>query len=202
MPASLEPLTGSTHDGGAMTDAVETERLLLRPPVDADLDAVWRIHSDPRTNRFNPAPPMASPVAARIRLNDMLTDWRVYGHGYWTVLERSTPTAVVGFGGLRQTLWRGRRVWNLYYRLDPAAWGRGLGAELARAAVAAWRELPGGLPLIAYTTSENVPSQKTAAAAGLERRTDLDEQQDGYLEVAFALGWDEPPAGGERPRVG
>lgn len=176
------------------SDPVETEHLVLRPPAETDLDAVWAIHSDPRTNVFNPAGPMRNPMGARIRLGDMLTDWAHFGVGYWAMEEQVRPGVVVGFGGIRQTDWHGRRVWNLYYRLAPKVWGRGYATELATAAVALWRECGRGMPLVAYTTDDNVPSQRTALRAGLERRADLDEQQEGYLEVAFALGWEEPPA--------
>ena len=36
----------------------QTERLLLRRPTVDDIDAIFAIHADPATNRFNPAPPM------------------------------------------------------------------------------------------------------------------------------------------------
>lgn len=169
---------------------VETEHLLLRPVTEGDADSVWHIHSDPRTNQYNPAGPMADCSMAEDRVREWVGNWTTDGHGYWALEELNAPGVVIGFGGIRATQWRGRQVYNLYYRLSPEAWGRGLAGELVTAAVGRWRELGEPLPLVAYTTAENVPSQKTALKGGLTRRPDLDEVTDGYTDVVFALGLD------------
>jgi ribosomal-protein-alanine N-acetyltransferase len=173
-----------------VSDPLTTPDLLLRRVVLRDADAVWRLHSDPATNAYNPAGPMTDPDQARRRAEEWVLDWTRDGFGYWAVEERSAPGHVVGFGGVRRTLWRGRDVVNLYYRLAPSAWGKGYASEIVAAAVAQWRELATGLPLIAYTTADNVPSQRTAAKGGLVRRPELDEVRDGYVDVVFGLGLD------------
>jgi [ribosomal protein S5]-alanine N-acetyltransferase len=116
--------------------------------------------------------------------------WDEDGHGYWAVEEHREPGTVIGFGGLRLVEWRGRQVYNLYYRLSPEAWGRGIASELVDAAVAWWRDTGGRSPLVACTTADNVASQKTAARGGLMRRPDLDEETAEYTDVVFALGLD------------
>ncbi|WP_104133796.1 GNAT family N-acetyltransferase [Cryobacterium sp. Y62] len=112
------------------------------------------------------------------------------GHGYWALEESQVPGVVIGFGGIRATNWRGRQVYNLYYRLAPAAWGKGLASELVKAAVERWHELGEFLPLVAYTTAANLSSQRTALKGGLIRRSDLDEVTNTYTDVVFALGLD------------
>jgi hypothetical protein len=39
---------------------VHTDRLVLRPVHRDDLEAVWAIHGDPGTNRYNPTGPLPS----------------------------------------------------------------------------------------------------------------------------------------------
>lgn len=97
---------------------------------------------------------------------------------------------VVGFGGIHAITWRDRTVQNLAYRLDPAVWGRGYAHEIVAAALTAWRDLEPQVPLVARTTEDNIPSQRTAARGGLIRRPDLDVQKPAFLEITFALGWD------------
>lgn len=169
---------------------VKTERLLLRPLADEDTESIWAIHSDPLTNEYNPAGPMTEHVKAAELAREWAGNWTAGGHGYWAIEELQAPGSVIGFGGIRATLWRGREVYNLYYRLSPTVWGKGFAGELVAAAVAQWHELGERLPLIAYTTAENVPSQKTAASGGLTRRPDLDEVGSTYTDVVFALGLD------------
>ncbi len=91
--------------------------------------------------------------------------------GYWAVEHHGQ---VIGAAGLRQVTLHGRPCWNLYYRLTPEAWGRGLGTQAAREAVAYAGEAGGGLPVVARTRPTNASAQRVATAAGLHRFTDLD----------------------------
>lgn len=165
-------------------ELVITDRLTLRQPVPGDLPEVFRVHGDPATQRFNPAGPDRDLAASGRRLNEWLAHWSEHCFGYWTVCS-SVDAQVLGFGGVRLEEWAGAPVLNLYYRLAPSAWGRGIATELARAAIALGRQVRPDLPVQAYTPADNIPSQRTAAAAGLVRRPDLDRQQKGHLEVVF-----------------
>jgi ribosomal-protein-alanine N-acetyltransferase len=176
----------SLFSPGATT--TRTARLDLDRPHAGDLDAMWVIHSDPRTNLHNPAGPVPDRKAAERRLDEWIKHWREHGFGYWSVrLDGRT----IGFAGLRTSAWNGRSAINLYYRFAPEAWGHGYATETASAAVELWRGTLARRPLIAYTKTANLGSQKTALAAGLERRPDLDQfttDPDG-ADIVFALGW-------------
>lgn len=163
---------------------VTTQRLSLRRPTPADLSDVFRVHGDPATQRFNPAGPDRDLTASRRRLDEWVAHWAEHGFGYWTVCSLS-GSQVLGFGGVRLEEWAGQPVLNLYYRLAPAAWGRGLATELAWAALDLGRQVRPELPLQAYAPEDNIPSQRTAVAAVLFRRPDLDRRKDGYLAVVF-----------------
>ena len=173
-----------------MTGVVETEHLRLRPVIEEDADSVWLLHSDLRTNTYNPAGPMTHRSQAEQQAREWVANWAADGHGYWAVEELHVPGMVIGFGGIRAANWRGRQVYNLAYRLAPTVWGKGLAGELVVAAVERWHELGEHLPLVAYTTAENIPSQRTALKGGLTRRPDLDEVTSTHTDVVFALGLD------------
>ncbi|ONI65245.1 hypothetical protein ALI44B_00705 [Leifsonia sp. ALI-44-B] len=170
--------------------ATNTESLILRPVLEADADAIWRIHSDPKTNKYNPSGPMVDPQRAHVQAREWAADWSSHQIGYWAVEERAHPGHVVGFGGIHIAEWRGSHVYNLYYRLAPSVWGRGYATQIIDAAVGEWRKLSTDIPLIAYTTADNLPSQRTAEKGGLRRHFELDAVHDTYTDVVFALGLD------------
>lgn len=122
---------------------VETKQLRLRPVAVEDADSVWLIHSDSRTNAYNPSGPMTDRSKAEEQAREWAANWITDRQGYWTLEELSAPDVVIGFGGIRETPWRGQQVYNLNYRLAPTVWGRGLAGELVEAAVERRRDLDG-----------------------------------------------------------
>ena len=173
-----------------MPDRTVTARLVLRRPSPADLDAVFTVHADPRTNTHNPAGPDPDRAASARRLSEWLDHWEDHGFGCWTVEDAGPAGATVGFAGLRHSEWRDRPVLNLYYRFSPERWGRGLATEAARAAVTWARAALPDLPVLAMTTERNLASQRTALAAGLERRPELEQLHHGLHAVILVAGWD------------
>lgn len=156
---------------------VATERLVLRMPTEADLDAIYEIHGDPETNRYNPHGPHRDRAHSRRLLDEWVHHWRRHGFGYWTVLDREEQR-VLGFCGIRHETWLERGVLNLYYRFGTHAWGQGYAAEAARCAVELGTKHLPDIPVLARVRPDNVPSLRTAAAAGLTRRLDLDATDD------------------------
>ena len=151
---------------------------------------MWLLRSDARTNRYNPAGPMTHRSQAVEQAREWAANWAIDVQGYLALEELRVPGAVIGFGYIQATNLRGRQVYNLYFRLAPAAWGKGLASELVAASVERWHELGEHLPLVAYPTAENLPSQRTALKGGLTRRPDLDGAASAYADVVFALGLD------------
>lgn len=162
---------------------LETGRLLLRRPEETDRTAAVRLHADPRTNAHNPGAVTES--AADRTFRAFLRHWRAEGFGYWAVTLAGQPEEIIGFTGVRLLDVAGQPALNLYYRYDPSAWGRGYATEGAVAAVRQARLHLPELPVVARTTADNLGSQKTALAAGLERRPDLDIDHGAWTEVFF-----------------
>nr|WP_282568723.1 GNAT family N-acetyltransferase [Arthrobacter sp. Helios] len=115
--------------------------------------------------------------------------WYRHGFGVWTVVDPDDPQTLIGFTGVSHRIIRGRPALNLYYRYSPEYWGQGLATEGALEAVRLSEELLPGLPVVAYTSVDNLGSQRTALAAGLERREDLDVDRGTYLDIYLAKGW-------------
>ena len=160
-------------------------RLLVRRPTRDDLDDVFRIHGDPRTNVHNLAGPGRDFGPCRKLLDTWLAHWDTYGFGYWVVEIADTTRidhrvgAVVGFSGVRHGVWLGRPVLNLYYRFALEAWGHGYASEVARYAVQWATTNHPDLPVLARTRPGNIASRRVAEAVGLVRQPDL-EADDGH----------------------
>ena len=102
--------------------------------------------------------------------------------------------AVIGFSGVRHETWQGRPVLNLYYRFAPEVWGRGIASSVARHAVRWAAEHHPDRPVLARTTEDNEASQRTAAAAGLVRRRDLECECNGLWTVVFSVPDNRSPS--------
>ena len=158
-----------------------TERLVLRPIVESDLDVLTTIHVDPRTNEHSPDGP-PDPARARAMLESFVAAWSGDGHGYWAAV---LDGVVVGAAGVEARMVMGRECWNLYYRFAAEVWGRGLATEAACEAVAAATALDAARPVVARTRPANERAVRVAEHAGLVRRAELDH--DGY--AVLVSGW-------------
>ncbi|KGN34659.1 acetyltransferase [Knoellia sinensis KCTC 19936] len=146
---------------------VETPRLILRPPTEADRDEWVRLHRDPRTYGHAPWAMAASDDEAGVAFEAAMWHWQEHGFGFWVAREQDSGP-MVGVGGLRET--RGDADYlNLYYRLAFDDQGRGLGRELSRFCTAFAVEYVPHLPVWALIGQNNPASIATAEASGLER---------------------------------
>ncbi|WP_305782780.1 GNAT family N-acetyltransferase [Symbioplanes lichenis] len=171
---------------------IVTDRLTLRRPADSDLDAVYAIHHDPRACHHNPSDLLDRRADAEHLLRRWDEHWQRHGFGYWTVM-RHDPAGPIGFCGLKIVRFRGREVLNLFYRLDPAAWGAGYATEAATAVVAwAGDHLP-DWPVLARVRPANLASQRVAQRAGLTRDPAQDEPGEDGPDWMFTLRWDRHP---------
>jgi RimJ/RimL family protein N-acetyltransferase len=135
-----------------------TDRLVLRPVRQDDVEALWAIHGDPQTNRYNPAGPLPSRTAAEELLRQWQSQWREHDFGYWAIATRDQPEIVIGFGGLRLRHLRDAERLDLYFRLATSTWGKGYATEMGRAAVALAFDQLGHDAVFATTRPDNQPS--------------------------------------------
>jgi [ribosomal protein S5]-alanine N-acetyltransferase len=174
------------------TEEILTARLSLRRPAAADIDAIHAIHRDERACLHNPSDMLATRAEAEDLYRRWDEHWQRHGFGYW-VVRRHHSREPVGFCGIKLMRLHGREVLNLFYRLDPSAWGNGLATEAA-AAVVGWAaaHVP-DRPLVARVRPDNAASVRVAARVGLHRAEHLDSPGEDGLDWIFTASW--PGAG-------
>ena len=108
-----------------------TARLRLRPFEDADVDALFALHSSAYVLRYWDAPPWSERVRAE-RFIAACREMEEEGTGTRLAVDRTSDGAFIGWCGL--TRWNpDHRSASMGYVLDAAAWGHGYATEAARA---------------------------------------------------------------------
>ncbi|WP_436264029.1 GNAT family N-acetyltransferase [Paraburkholderia terricola] len=69
----------------AVIENVRTARVILRAPTGRDVDTLFRIYGDPRTNAFNPVGPLRSLVDAETTMARWLDHWIEHDFGMWAI---------------------------------------------------------------------------------------------------------------------
>ncbi|MBO1420210.1 GNAT family N-acetyltransferase [Streptomyces sp. FH025] len=157
----------TTAHSTARTIVAVSERLVLTQPQEGDVEAMFAIHGDPETNRYNPHGPQRDLAQAQEMLDGFVADWARDAVGYCAVATREEPEVIIGYAGLYLYTLFDEQVFNLYYRFRPSAWGKGYAAEAARAAMAEALPRFPGVPVTARIRANNLPSRRLAGRLGL-----------------------------------
>jgi ribosomal-protein-alanine N-acetyltransferase len=142
---------------------LETERLVLRPLEEGDLDNLWALSSDPEVVRY-----LSSGVLGReetaIRLRRMMDHWLAHGYGIWAVLRKADRQFIgrCGIATVHDDLEH-----ELVYTLGRAYWGHGYATEAARAAIEHGFTQLKFPRVIALAVAENLASRNVMRKVGM-----------------------------------
>ena len=143
---------------------ITTERLILRPLTDADLDAMHAVWSDPEV--MDPVPSKVLDRAeSRAKLAEKIGHQDQHGFGKWAMVEKASGT-VIGECGL-EYLDGGPDI-ELGYKLARAHWSRGLALEAARACLE-WALTERPEQVVAIADAGNARSARVLVAIGMTR---------------------------------
>lgn len=160
---------------------ISTDRLILRPAVDADRDAIAAMNGDARVGAW------LGGVRGRAE-SDAFVD-RVQAHqaehgfGFW-VVERQADARVVGMTGLwwvPPEMAMPNAV-EIGWRFHPEAWGQGYATEAAKAALAYGFETLRLPEIIAFTARTNLASQSVMRRIGMSHDPARDFDHPGVAE--------------------
>jgi len=144
---------------------LETERLILRVPEDADLDGWAGMMADPVAARFVGGVQVRE-VAWRA-MASMAGSWLLKGFGMFSVIEKESGRWVGRLGPWQPEGWPGTEVGWAFKR---AAWGRGYATEAAVAAIDWAFDTLGWDEVIHSIAPDNLASQALARRIGSVNR--------------------------------
>ena len=162
---------------------VETERLVLRRFVPADVGRLFSLHNDPEVMRFL----NGGRETPRREIEREYRE-RFARKGYRAAFERATDD-FVGWFGLHPREDRGPHELELGYRIRRSAWGRGYATEGSRALIRKGFTELGARRVFAETMAVNLASRRVMEKSGLE-----------YVRT-FHVDWPDPIAGTEQGEV-
>jgi RimJ/RimL family protein N-acetyltransferase len=141
-----------------------TERLILRPPIQADLDGWAAAMADEQAQRFiGGAQPR--PVAWR-KMSEMTGAWALLGYGMFSVLRKDTGRWIGRVGPNHPEGWPGTEIgWGL----SRDAWGQGFALEAATATMDFAVDHLGWTDIVHCIDPDNLPSIVLARRLGSER---------------------------------
>lgn len=174
---------------------LRTERVLLRAWQPQDEPAMARINRDPEVTRHLNRPLDEHGVSTFF--DAMVSHWEHYGYGPWALesLEAETEGRFLGFAGLASVppFMAGAGPGpELGWRLDRAAWGRGLATEAASAARDDAFDRLGLAELISVIHPENRRSQRVAIKLGMQRARSIENSLLGREVDVWELRATEP----------
>jgi ribosomal-protein-alanine N-acetyltransferase len=145
---------------------IETERLLLRAPVLADIPALFAFLGDPDAMRHTHVVASTKECRSRVAVHEYMR--RRNGFAPWTIVNRNDG-ATIGWGGLYKDPFDPGWGVEAGYFFRPSAWGFGYATELLQASL----KLADGdlnLPEVrAFASPDNRGSRRVLEKAGFER---------------------------------
>ena len=161
---------------------LETDRLLLRPPVPEDAEALAPLYADPEVMRYLGDGRTLEREETERSVRRMIEAWKADGFGLFTTV-RKKDEAVVGRVGLivwNPETWQTTRTGadgptelEVGYTLGRPFWGRGYATEAAAAARDFAVGRLGARRLIALIIYGNDASQNVARKLGFEYERDI-----------------------------
>lgn len=159
---------------------LETERLLLRRLVPADLDALYALYRDPDVRRYFPDGTLTL-EETRAEL-----EWFLNGHprhpelGLWATILKETGQFIGRCGLLPWTI-DGQFEVEIAYMLDKEYWGQGLATEAARGIAKYAHETLGLTRLICLIDHDNAASIRVAEKTGMAYEKEGVDDQGPYV---------------------
>ena len=140
---------------------LETDRLILRPPVDADFDGFCAFHADEKAMTYLGG--LSSPPVVWRILRTIAGSWALDGFGMFSVIEKSTGRWIGRIGPLCPHGWPDREVgWGLLTE----AQGKGYAREAAIASMDFACDVLDWDAIIHTINPGNQPSAKLAQTLG------------------------------------
>jgi ribosomal-protein-alanine N-acetyltransferase len=147
---------------------LRSERMVLRPWRDADLEPFAALNANAAAMRYFPAVlTRAQSDAFADRIRSFFSD---HGWGLWAV-ELPDVAPFIGFVGLIEQTFPAHftPAVEVGWRLDPRWWGAGLAPEGARAALAFGFDRLNLPEIVSMTVPANTPSRRVMEKIGMTR---------------------------------
>jgi ribosomal-protein-alanine N-acetyltransferase len=152
---------------------LRSERLVLRPWRDDDLEPMAALNADPETMRYFPST-LSREQSDRFVVH-MTMSFAAHGFAMWAVEVTGGPPLVGAVGLLRPSFEAHfTPAVEVGWRLAKEHWGMGYATEAARAAIDFGFSDVGLEEIVSFTAAVNAPSRAVMERLGMHRDPDGD----------------------------
>ena len=151
-----------------MLTNIETERLLMRPLNMNDVNALYKLDSDPLVMKYLGNRPVSNLEEVHFYLKNILKQYELYGIARWAVMEKSSGE-MIGWAGLKfmNEVTNGHKdFYDAGYRFRPEFWGKGYATEATNAWIDYAKNQLNIHTLYASAHTENIASQNVLKKCG------------------------------------
>lgn len=167
-----------------MDKTIKTERLLLRPWKEEDLEPFAQLNADPKVREYFPGLLSRQESDRAVDLMSQLID--KFGWGFWaaSLIETGELIGTIGLNNVHFTAHFTPAV-EIGWRLAVKYWGKGYATEGARAALRYGFEVLNLEEIVSFAVSENMPSRAVMERIGMHY-----DPKDDFDHPSFSL--DDP----------
>lgn len=146
---------------------IATERLVIRPFIEADKEALISILSNPHVMRFSLKGPITIEEAREQLRDKNISFYEEEDYGMLALIRKIDNT-FIGYAGLLKQEIDGEQKIEISYRLHPDYWKQGFAIEAAKAIVDYAFMILKLRELIAIVDPDNIDSIKVAIKLGMK----------------------------------
>lgn len=156
-----------------MKTSIKTERLILRPWQENDLQPFAELNADPRVREFFPT--ILNPTESDALVKAFSDHIEKKGWGFWAAsLIGTDADEFIGFVGLQEVNYFDIPAVEIGWRLAHKHWGKGYATEGALAALNYGFEVLGLEEIVSFTAVENVRSRHVMEKIGMQHVPSMD----------------------------
>ena len=165
---------------------IETDRLLLRPWQQDDVERLVALYGDPRVARFLSLDGRPWPrERSEAMFEHFRRQWRERGVGPWAAIDKRNGGWLGQIGLNELPRWPGPDKVEVGWDLHPPVWGQGLATEGARAALGYGFEVVGLERIISTARADNAASRRVMEKCGLAFKEEFTHK--GALVAWYAI---------------
>ena len=162
---------------------ITSERLLIRPRTQDDIQACIVMDRDPMVTKFIDGP-WHNPEQHKAFLVEKMMTVYPYPFGYWSIAQIEKPDEFLGWVMILPLVQSLSKV-EIGWRLTAKSWGRGIATEATKRVIKLALETMPKLVFVASIHPENSASIKVAKRIGMS--FDHEELIEGVLEHFYIL---------------
>jgi len=149
---------------------IETERLIIRPILAGDDEAMFRMDSDPDVMKYIGRAPVTDIEETREIIRFVQQQYEDHGIGRWAMAHKNTNEFIgwTGYKFMTNKVNGHTGFYDFGYRLQQAHWGKGYATEAAIASLQYGIEKLGYKDIYAMTDINNAASRRILEKIGFK----------------------------------